>query len=569
MDNIESNSADRIKAYISEIKFNNGSSLKIEANDIVLFVGPNNAGKTQALNDIYSKARANYTTLVISDITKAIKSGGSLQPLLEKIAVATNRVANNIYYHGHEINYNYNPVSDDENFCKHKYYSSFAPLFISRLTTENRLTVCKPPTRVNDNEPYIHPIHYAVSNYTYEKWLSESFHKAFGNALLVNTEFGKDIPLCIGPAINIPGGDAREQISRYAKTVNKYPQVQDQGDGIKSFTGILLYLMLDHYCTYLIDEPESFLHPPQARIMGQIIGHTLRDYQQAFISTHSEDILKGLLDECPERLKIVRITRTDNVNTFSILSNEKIKEVLDDPLLKYSNILSSLFHKTTVLCESDSDCKFYSIIDNHLKQKENKYSETLFVHCGGKDRIKKTAEALKALNVDIRIITDIDVLNNEDTIKGIASVLGADWNIIKDKYKILKSNINNIDNRISRESAKRDILEVLESSSDSKLSKLEIEKIIHCVRIDSKWKQIKEGGESSIPKGDAQGAFNDINKTLREHKIHIVPVGELEGFVGDVGGHGPHWVNEVLEKYPNPDDEVYRKAREFVKGIGL
>ena len=101
MDNIESNSADRIKAYISEIKFNNGSSLKIEANDIILFVGPNNAGKTQALNDIYSKARANYTTLVISDITKAIKSGGSLQPLLEKIAVATNRGADNICYHGH------------------------------------------------------------------------------------------------------------------------------------------------------------------------------------------------------------------------------------------------------------------------------------------------------------------------------------------------------------------------------------------------------------------------------------------------------------------------------------
>ncbi len=47
--------ADRLKAYISEITFNNGEKLSIRDNDIVLFVGPNNAGKSQALNDIYAK----------------------------------------------------------------------------------------------------------------------------------------------------------------------------------------------------------------------------------------------------------------------------------------------------------------------------------------------------------------------------------------------------------------------------------------------------------------------------------------------------------------------------------
>ena len=68
-------------------------------------------------------------------------------------------------------------------------------------------------------------------------------------------------------------------------------------------TGILLYLMLDYYSIFLIDEPESFLHPPQANIMGRIIGETLSDNQQAFISTHSEEIIKGLLEVCPESEK--------------------------------------------------------------------------------------------------------------------------------------------------------------------------------------------------------------------------------------------------------------------------
>lgn len=88
----------------------------------------------------------------------------------------------------------------------------------------------------------------------------------------------------------------------------------------------MLYLMIDHYRTFLIDEPESFLHPPQAKIMGEIIGQTLSEHQQVFISTHSEEIVKGLLEVCPERVKMIRITRTGNVNNFSILGNENFKK---------------------------------------------------------------------------------------------------------------------------------------------------------------------------------------------------------------------------------------------------
>lgn len=35
--------------YISRITFNNGESLDISRDDIVIFVGPNNAGKSQSL----------------------------------------------------------------------------------------------------------------------------------------------------------------------------------------------------------------------------------------------------------------------------------------------------------------------------------------------------------------------------------------------------------------------------------------------------------------------------------------------------------------------------------------
>ena len=39
--------------YISKITFNNGNELEVKENDIVIFVGPNNAGGSQSLKDVY------------------------------------------------------------------------------------------------------------------------------------------------------------------------------------------------------------------------------------------------------------------------------------------------------------------------------------------------------------------------------------------------------------------------------------------------------------------------------------------------------------------------------------
>ena len=325
--------------------------------------------------------------------------------------------------------------------------------------------------------------------------------------------------------------------------------------------------MLDYYCTYLIDEPESFLHPPQARIMGQIIGQTLQYNQQAFISTHSEEIVKGLLDVCEGRLKIVRITRENGTNSFSILDNKKIKEVFGNPLLKYSNIMSSLFHKTVVLCESDSDCKLYSLIESHIKQAEGKYSETLFIHCGGKHRMAKIAEALLVLNIDVRLIADIDILNDSNVIRPIAETFGIDWDCISKDIGILTANLHSQKEKINRVNAKNDINRVLEESNCDSLSTKEIKQIQDIVKTVSKWESIKHGGKQAIPAGDATNAYNRLESELKDHNIHLVPVGELEGFVKEVGDHGPDWVNKVLERYPNLDDAVYCSVCEFIRGI--
>ena len=187
--------------------------------------------------------------------------------------------------------------------------------------------------------------------------------------------------------------------------------------------------------------------------MGRIIGKTLRNDQQAFISTHSEEIIKGILEVCPQRVKIIRITRNENCNSFSILDNNKFSEIWNDPLLKYSNIMTSLFHKDVVLCESDSDCKMYSIVERHLKEELGQYSETLFIHCNGKHRMGRIAKALKSLDIKVKLIPDIDVLNNENMFREIIEAFGLQWNSISKEYRIIVSNLHS-----SKESVNRNLV---------------------------------------------------------------------------------------------------------------
>jgi hypothetical protein len=84
----------------------------------------------------------------------------------------------------------------------------------------------------------------------------------------------------------------------------------------------------------------------------------------------------------------------------------------------------------------------YSIIKDYLKQSNGKYSETMFIHCGGKHRMAKIASALRALNIDVKLIPDIDVLNDETVFRGIVEAFGIEWDSLLKDYNIVVSNLH-------------------------------------------------------------------------------------------------------------------------------
>lgn len=559
------------KAFISKVVFNNGKSVSVDNDDIIIFVGANNVGKSQALKDIYSKSSSSSESSVIVSDVEIRKEGGKLSTLLNSISVPKEAASTPyIYYSVLGKNMMLAP-NGDEVFLKDKKLKTYVGLFLANINTGNRLGICKTTENIPPDAPRSHPIHYSVFDSECRIWLSENFKKAFGVGVVPDENYGPSVTLRMTEPIKLDDGKFSDEQGRheaYARLLRQCPKVEDQGDGIKSFTGILLYLMLDYFCSYLIDEPESFLHPPQARIMGQIVGKSLVG-RQAFISTHSKEFIRGLLEVASHRVKIIRITRPSAAsNEFSVLDNSKVVDLWKDSLLKHSDIMSGIFYKNVVICESDSDCKLYSIIYDSLKEEENRFSESLFVHCGGKSRMSKVVRALRSLNIDFRVVPDIDILNDVNVIKGLVEACGGDWSEIQRDYNILLSAIMPDPNFTGREFLER-ADKIVAEKKGVPLLKSDLDCLKKLCIPKGRWSSVKAMGIAGIPPGDAFNAFSRLKTVLEKFSIFLVPCGEIEGFVRAVGGHGPEWVNTVLENYPTLKESVYADLKDFVKHLNL
>ena len=163
----------------------------------------------------------------------------------------------------------------------------------------------------------------------------------------------------------------------------------------------------------LLDEPEAFLHPPQARLLGEIIATEKAPHAQLFLATHSPDVLQGLINVAPEHLRILRMQRDGDVNRIKELNKELVKKISYDPIMRYTSVLSGVFHERVIICEVRRRLHvLYSSILDLPDVHGDTHPDVLFVHANGKHRMATLAETLVALDVPVDIVADIDVLND-------------------------------------------------------------------------------------------------------------------------------------------------------------
>lgn len=552
---------------ITSIKFKNGQKIDFNSDDIVLLVGANNVGKSRTLKDLREDLIQNCGDKVLIEEVEYKENEFSKEQLSEFFKRNIGRDSQGNYIV---------PVSDDQSH--HFDHFSFEHLegnnkmfykvLFSFLTTENRLNITRPIRFGYNIEKNSFNILRKLEAHTDSiKTLNENLKTAFDKAVDVYDYYVDDTIVKeyrigkndeISSAINLNEQERRDIIEKSEK-------LHEQGDGIRSAVAVLASLIVNEHSLFLIDEPESFLHPPQAKLIGKNLVD-LSKGKQCFISTHDIDFIKGVVETDSSRVKIIKIDRIENNNTFNLISNDSIISIANDKNLKYTNILDGLFYDRLVLCENESDCKLYAAILENLDLP--KYQNTLFCAVGGKDHFKKVIPLLKELSIQYLIIADIDLINNRGKPKQLLeSVESGCYDNIREKHSefLDKFEEKTNDQIKTQKTLKKEINDLF--TREKYMSSETADKIKSLLKNISSLKLLKSSGKSALPQGECVTLFNDVRNYLKEQGIFILECGEIERFISDVSGHGNDWLENVFEKYSDINDTAFNDVKRFIREV--
>ena len=545
-------------ASISSITFSDGKIIDLEPNEKLMLVGPNNSGKSLTLREmvksISGQKRDFQRNLVVKDLSLAKScNSATLRGYLEEVGTFRDQYFQVENWRVHE---NQIPDWDQPHLL-----GGLAPGFIKNIAAETRLGITAMQDNISHGDPKLVPQHVLYDDDTLMEGISKLFRQAFGKSIFFNHRGGKSLPIHVG---NCPKRNAGEDrvTNSYVEKVRSFPLLHEQGDGVKSYAGILFEAVATERDITLIDEPEAFLHPPQMRRLGETLASEVKG--QLVVATHSSDIMRGFLTGTSGSIRIVRMQRKGKVNKVTEASVDAIRTLWEQPDLRYSNALEGIFHEQTIICEGDSDCRLFNSVADHMERDSGKrWRDTAFVPAGGKQNIHKIANVLRQIGVPVTGVYDIDFLSNDGLVRDAVEGFGGDWREVEPLWKRVDAAVTKGVKPPTDDEIRRNIIDLLNKSEGGSIPKSDIRNLL---KGGKPWAEVKKFGLGAIPKGQAQTYFATLDAALRALGIVVVPVGEVENYCRDVGLHGPKFVTKLLQGIDLDDDRL-ADLRGFVKTV--
>jgi ABC-type multidrug transport system ATPase subunit len=555
---------------IKELTFSGGQSFRFTAGEIVAFVGPNNAGKSHALREIASQlsTQPNPNPKVLTRVSP--EQRGTTDDFAAFLAKNGRRVieTNGVWYRGLGFNLPEGQIrlfNDQPGSFRH-----LLPFFLYQVQTINRQQQSDQAHGiVLYRDPPQHPIHLLMEDQDLEAEISALFRRAYGKDLIPFRAGVSQYPLYVG------GRPEREKFpdllgSAYVKELFRLAEpLAQQGDGMRSFVSILLSCIVSsHHSIITLDEPEVFLHPPQARLLGEYLATKRRQKSQLFIATHSPDILEGLCANAIDQVRILRLVRNGSQTDAFELDPELVSRISTDPVARFSGVMNAVFHETVVITESEADSLVYSSMLNAIAKFHQKSLDVVFVRAGGKQRFVKLIRQIESVNVGIKAIVDIDILNDKRIFQDLVTAMSGDFGQIASDFRIVAEHMNQRKPETSVGAIRESVVELLDGLPQAlPLPKATQSQIISQLKKGSNWTLIKATG-AQLLKGPIWEAYSRIETYCAGIGLYIVPVGELEGFCpAKADLHGPGFAIEVLNSYDLMESEELINLRRFVTGI--
>src|SRR5680860_622555 len=273
-DELRGGDAAALGVHIDEIVLAGGSIVRGPAPGVTAVVGGNNAGKSTLLRntrDLLARdvggTVAGWRLVESLTLTKS-GSGADCVAWLGEHAHYTTTNQGGFFTGGRVLPARLLGARWDQlGFDRLGALSQF---FVQYADAQSRLGLAAPAGRRGDiSEPPAHPLHYLEDNEQLLRQMDELSREIFQQPLTLD-RLGGNVGLRVGtPTVAAPPVDAVTQ--EYREALIALPHLQDQGDGMRSLLGLLLPVVTATHQIILVDEPEAFLHPPQARALGRAL----------------------------------------------------------------------------------------------------------------------------------------------------------------------------------------------------------------------------------------------------------------------------------------------------------
>ncbi|MDC9003759.1 ATP-dependent nuclease [Mycobacterium marinum] len=533
--------AEKFKFGINAIRIGDGDMLDLGGpGSVTVVVGANNVGKTKLLEQLVAALEGRELTQsptprIVTEISDPWQGSDSMDLEAWIRANSTIRVDGRGASLANRPYLNETPVAQfGEIRRKFATPSGLTRWFVQHLSGSSYWSGVQSVGRTGKvGAPPTHPFHVLHTQREKLERLKRITKRLFGVELYLDT-VSAEFTLRMGePTAQPYFVDTYDPV--YDASVAALPEIRSQGDGIRSALGLLVKLITNLHPLVLLDEPEAFLHPPQARIIGQEIGKQAKgEGAQVIVATHDKGILQGIV-ESEALVTILHLTREGDTALAKALEPEHVRELWKDPILRYSNALDGLFHSAVIVTEDERDAHFYNAaIDSLLSADapDAPAHNIMFLGASGKTNLARIAGRLCKLGVQTVSCPDLDILNDMNVLRKLVEAHEGDWDNLNSDYTAATNEFKQSPPAPTVAEIRERLKKLLGESvlPNNIVTKDLADKLAEVVRLPRhRWKLLKDYGFEAFKQDKA--AASRLLDALDRLGIVTLRIGILENFV--------------------------------------
>ncbi|MCA9144355.1 MAG: AAA family ATPase [Planctomycetales bacterium] len=538
----------------------------VEVGAITAIVGPNNSGKSETLRDILRLA-ANFDPstmdrsseeeprpVVLNDLNFVPKL--SIERMLHGLKIIDPNSSEGTIVQGigpdlktpqqraisRELqNILYRPVMN----AKSVWASSLGDLMRLRISyvgsnDRKRLvasTLAASPLQGPEN--LLQVLHYADANL--HQGLTDAFAAAFGG-MQVRLDTSERITLSLRVAREFPKAlaDPIEQVRQQ----QQLHRIDQEGDAYQSFVAIVLTMLLGQGRVILIDQPEAYLQPSQARFLGRWIAANASGLAcQVFVSTGDVAFLQGLAEGAPS-LTILRTERKDDITSFHSIPHEATRALARFPIFATQDALRLLFCDGAVVAAEADDQIVYETVANRLPTSNN----IGFIHAAGARNVGLVTKVMRQCGLPVCTVVELDVLQNEKELSDLVQAASGSpppqpWLATRDR---LAKHVEGWFDEEAIAASANEVESFLDQIKGETASPAAAKPLATETTGSQNWAKLRHERLEWLPR-ELRMWVEELLEDLKRKGIFVSPKGRLEAWIETGSQDRRVWINQAMQ----------------------